>query len=58
MVRVREMGKKVCESEILPKLCENEEWWLRALGLNEMMQMLCQNINNLDLGDDFIDSFI
>ena len=27
LVRVKEIGKKVCVSVILPRLGENEEWW-------------------------------
>ena len=34
LVRAKEIGKKVCVSGILSRLCENEEWWLKALGVN------------------------
>ena len=35
LIRVKEIENKVCVSRILPRLGENEEWWLRALGVNE-----------------------
>ena len=39
------MGKKECVSAILPRLGENEEWWSRALSINERVKALCQNMN-------------
>ena len=59
LARAREMGKKVCVSAILPRLGENEEWWSRALGINERVKALCQNMNcfYLDMWEDFVDSF-
>ena len=41
-------------SEILPRLGENEEWWSRAIGVNERVHILCKY---LDVWDGFIDSF-
>ena len=40
-------------------LGENEEWWSRALGVNERMKALCQNMNSCYLGlwEDFVNSF-
>ena len=44
---------------ILPRLGENEEWWLRALRVNERVHMLCESMNctYLDVWEDFVDSF-
>ena len=59
LVRVKEIGKKVCVNGILPRLGENEEWWSRAIGKNERVQMLCKNMNctYLDIWEDFVGSF-
>ena len=56
LVRVREMGKKICVSGVLPKLDENEAWWSRALGINERIKVLCPNMNccYLNLWKDFV----
>ena len=40
LVRAREMGKKLWVASILTRLGENEEWWSRALGVNERMKAL------------------
>ena len=50
---------KVCVSGILPRLDVNEEWWSRAIGINERILMLCESMNctYLDVWEDFIDSF-
>ena len=45
LVRAKEIGKKVCVSGILPRLGEKEEWWSRAMGINERAQMLCESMN-------------
>ena len=59
LVRAREMGRKVCVSGILPRVGENEEWWSSALGVNERMKALCQNMNccYLYLCVDFVTHF-
>ena len=46
-------------SGILPRLDENEEWWLKALGVNERVHMSCESMNctYLDVWDDFVYSF-
>ena len=56
LARAREMGRKVCVNGILG---ENEEWWSRALGINERVKALCPNMNcfYLDMWEDFVDSF-
>ena len=46
---VREMLRKVCVNGILPRLGENEEWGSRALGINERVKALCQNLNGFYL---------
>ena len=55
----KEIEKKVCVSENLPSLGEKEEWWSRAIGVNERVHMLCESMNcaYLDVWKDFIDSF-
>ena len=42
-------------SGILPRLGENEEWWSRAIGVNERVHMLCESMNctYLDIWEDF-----
>ena len=49
--------KKVCMSGILPRLGENGEWWSRAIGVNEMVYMLCGSMNcsYLDVWKNFLD---
>ena len=46
-------------SGILPRLDENEEWWSKALGVNERVHMSCESMNctYLDVWDDFVYSF-
>ena len=46
-------------SGILPRLGEKEEWWSRAIGVNETVHMLCESMNCTYLGvwEDFVDSF-
>ena len=52
LVRGKEMGKKV-------RLGENEKWYLRALGVNARIQMLCESMNcsYSDVSEDFVDNF-
>ena len=37
----------------------NNEWWSRALGVNERVHMSCKSMNctYLEVWEDFIDSF-
>ena len=53
------LWKNVCASGILPSIGENEEWWSRAIGVNERVYMLCESMNYiyLDVWEDFVDSF-
>ena len=46
-------------SGILSRLRENEEWWSRELGVNERVDMLCENMNciYLDEWEDLVDNF-
>ena len=59
LVRAKEIGKKVCVSGILPRLGENEEWWSRAIGVNESVHMLCESMSctYLYVWKDFVDIF-
>ena len=59
LVRAKEIGKKVCVNGILSKLGENEEWWSRAIGINERVQLLYESMNcsYIDVWEDFVDSF-
>ena len=43
---------------MVPRLGENEEWWSGALGVNEMVHMLCESMHcsYLDVWEDFVDS--
>ena len=52
-------GKYCLYEGILPRLGKNEEWWSKALGVNERMQMLCESMNcsYLDVWEDFLDNF-
>ena len=56
LLRAKEIGKKVCVSGILPRLCENE-WWARAIGVNGRVHILCESIifTYIDVWEDFVD---
>ena len=45
LVRAKEIRKKVCVNEILPRLGENEEWCSRGIGINEAVHMLYESMN-------------
>ena len=45
LVRGKKMSKKICVNGILPRVGKNEEWWSRALGVNERMHMFCESMN-------------
>ena len=46
LVRVREMRRKVCMGGISTRLDENEEWWSRALDVNERVQVIYQYMDH------------
>ena len=55
LVRAKELEKGL----LLPRVGENEEWWSRALGVNERVPMLYESMNftYLDVWEDFVESF-
>ena len=37
-VRAKKMRKEVCVIRIIPRLSENQEWWLKTLDVNERIE--------------------